>query len=116
MNVMDQFSQCVADATVDCMDRVQSGEITNLGQLGDEIAATTTSLINKLAPQAGAEVAALIEPATQKAIEAIRPMLKELLTEQAPIVAGIVGLFTAAAIILGVAVAKERSAKRRGGR
>lgn len=115
MNMVDCFSKCVADATVDAMNRVQSGQIRTMGQLGEEISATTTSLISKLAPQAGQEVMALIEPATQRAIEEIRPMLKELLAEQAPVVAGIVGLFTAGAIILGVAISKERSAKRRRG-
>ena len=95
------------------IDRIRSGEISTLGELGADITSTTTGLINQLAPQAAQELSALVEPATQKAIETIKPMLKELLNEQIPVVAGIIGLFTAGAILLGVGIAKERSAKRR---
>ena len=113
MDMMGQFSQIVAEATMGAVNRVRSGQITTLGELSADIASTTSSLVSAIAPQAATEFASMIEPATQKAIETIKPMLKELLNEQIPTVAAIIGLFTAGAILFGVGIAKERAAKRK---
>lgn len=106
---LGEFSNIVADATADTIVRVERGEIRTLGQFDAAVGQAIMAAVDKIGPQLAEKLSVWIEPATQKAVATARPVVQQLLKENLPMFAGIVGLFTAGAILLGVGISKERA-------
>lgn len=96
-----------AEASVDALDLIRVGEITNLSGVEEHIRSTMGSILDALLPAAKEEFAKFVEPATQKAIEAVKPAVYEALRDWTPAFATIAGGMIALSVLLGVWVSKR---------
>lgn len=113
MVTLGQFSNMVADATLDALNGVQRGEVRDLGQFEEQVSKSIMAAIDRFGPDIASKLQAWIEPATQKAVETAKPVVQQLLKDYLPVFAGIVGLFTAGAILLGIGIAKKTYERQR---
>lgn len=107
-------------AAKEALDRVYSGEIRTLAGVEDYVGTRLSGILDFLMPAAKEEVSSLLAPATQQAVEAIKPAMYDVLRDWTPSFAAIVGGMAGLAILLGVYVSKQtytrtRRNPRRGG-
>ena len=104
---MNVLCDRAADLAVDALSRVKSGEIRSLAGVEDYMASGMGSILDLLMPTAKEELATLVAPATEQAIQAIKPAMYEALREWTPSVASIVGGMAGLAVLLGVWVSRQ---------
>ena len=110
--VLDASAQAAREA----LDRVYSGEIRSLAGVEEYVETRLNGILDFLMPAAKDEIQALLAPATQQAVEAIKPAMYEVLRDWTPSFAAIVGGMAGLAILLGVWVSKKTYTRTRRGR
>lgn len=113
MNAYNTVLNAAVDAAKDALDRVYSGEITSLAGVEDHVQGRLAGILDILMPTAKEEVAALLAPAAQQAVDAIKPAMYEALRDWTPSFAAIVGGMAGLAVLLGVYVSKKTYARTR---
>lgn len=117
MNAYDTVLDASVRAAREALDRVYSGEIKSLAGVEEYVENRLSGILDFLMPAAKEEISALLAPATQQAVEAIKPAMYEVLRDWTPSFAAIVGGMAGLAILLGVWVSKKtytRSRRRAG--
>jgi hypothetical protein len=107
VNAYDTVLNAAVEAAKDALGRVYSGEITTLAGVEEHVGARLSGVLDFLMPAAKEEITALLAPATQQAVEAIKPAMYEVLRDWTPSFAAIVGGMAGLAILLGVYVSKK---------
>jgi hypothetical protein len=93
-------------------------EQARLGLIGqDDVASTMstamTAFLAKQGPALSSQLSTMLQPALDKAIDVVKPAVKDVLTEYGPPFAAIMGGIVALAILLGVWIATpEQRASR----
>ena len=113
MNAYDTVLNAAADAAAEGLREVQCGRIRNLSGFEEYVETRLGSILDILMPSAKQEFATFIEPATQKAIEAVKPAMYEALRDWTPSIATIVGGMAGFAVLLGVWVSKRTFVRTR---
>lgn len=103
----DTVLDAAVQAAREALDRVYRGDITSLAGAEDYVETRLGSILDILMPAAKEEVTALLAPATQQAIEAIKPAMYDVLRDWTPSFAAIIGGMAGLAILLGVYVSKK---------
>lgn len=107
--ILDAASVSAAEA----LDRVRLGELRSLEEVEEYVEARLGSILDMLMPSAKAELATLVAPATQQAVDAIKPAMYEALRDWTPSIAAIVGGMAGLAVLLGVWVSKRTFTRTR---
>lgn len=107
MNPYDTVLTLAGDAATDALALVERGELRTLAGVEEYVEARLGSIIDLLMPTAKEEIATLIAPATQQAVEVIKPAMYEALRDWTPSIAAIVGGMAGLAVLLGVWVSKR---------
>lgn len=102
-----------ADAAGEALHRVRAGEIRSLSGVEEYVETRLSGILDLLMPAAKEEVSALLAPATQQAVEAIKPAMYDVLRDWTPSFAAIVGGMAGLAILLGVYVSKQTYTRTR---
>jgi hypothetical protein len=113
--VYETVLNAAVEAAKDALNRVYSGELRSLAGVEDHVQARLGSILDLLMPAAKEEAAALLAPAAQQAVDAIKPAMYDVLRDWTPSFAAIVGGFTGLAVLLGIYVSKQtftRSGRR----
>lgn len=113
MNTYDTVLNAAVEAAKDALDRVYSGEITSLAGVEDHVQDRLGSILDVLMPAAKEEAAALLAPAAQQAVDAIKPAMYDVLRDWTPSFAAIVGGMAGLAVLLGVWVSKQTFTRTR---
>lgn len=100
-------------AAREALDRVYSGEIKSLAGVEEYVEARLSGILDFLMPAAKEELSTLLAPATQQAVDAIKPAMYDVLRDWTPSFAAIVGGMAGLAILLGVWVSKKTYTSRR---
>jgi len=82
---------------------IRLGEIGSLAEAESQVANVLKSLTAVYGPQ----LAELVQPAVEKSVAAVKPMLDEMLKKYAPTAFAITGGLIAMSVLLGVYVAKK---------
>ncbi len=108
---MSNLAGLILDATAqsgaEALEMVRLGELHSAGEVESYIEGRLGSILDMLMPSAKSEIATLVAPATQQAIEAIKPAMYEALRDWTPSIASIVGGMAGLAVLLGVWVSKR---------
>lgn len=107
MNSYETVLNAAVDAARGALDRVYSGEITSLAGVEEYVETRLNGILDVLMPSAKEEVSSLLAPATQQAVEAIKPAMYDVLRDWTPSFAAIVGGMAGLAVLLGVYVSKK---------
>jgi len=113
VNAYDTVLNAAVEAAKDALNRVYSGEITTLAGVEGHVGGRLSGILDFLMPAAKEEVSALLAPATQQAVEAIKPAMYDVLRDWTPSFAAIVGGMAGLAILLGVYVSKKTYTRTR---
>lgn len=113
MNAYDTVLNAAVDAARDALDRVYRGEITSLAGVEEHVESRLSGILDLIMPAAKEEVSALLAPATQQAVEAIKPAMYDVLRDWTPSFAAIIGGMAGLAILLGVYVSKKTYTRTR---
>jgi hypothetical protein len=102
-------------AAIDALQRVRAGELRSLSGVEEYVEARLSGILDFLMPAAKEEVSSLLAPATQQAVDAIKPAMYDVLRDWTPSFAAIVGGLAGLAILLGVNISKRTftSSRRR---
>lgn len=106
MNAYDTVLNAAAEAAIDGLNAVREGRVS-LSGVEEYVEARLGSILDIIMPSAKQEFATFIEPATQKAIEAVKPAMYEALRDWTPSIATIVGGMAGFAVLLGVWVSRR---------
>lgn len=111
----DTVLDAACTAAREALDRVYTGEIRSLSGVEEYVEVRLGGILDFLMPSAKEEVQALLAPATQQAVDAIKPAMYEVLRDWTPSFASIIGGMAGLAILLGVWVSKKTytSSRRR---
>lgn len=109
----DIVLDAAAGAAVEALARVKAGEIRSLSGVEEYVETRLSGVLDFLMPSAKAEMTALLAPATQQAIDAIKPAMYETLRDWTPSFAAIVGGMAGLAILLGIYVSKQTYTRTR---
>lgn len=112
-NSYDAVLDASVQAAKEALDRVYSGEIRSLAGVEEYVETRLSGILDLLMPAAKEEMSALLAPATQQAVEAIKPAMYEVLRDWTPSFAAIVGGMAGLAILLGVWVSKKTYTRTR---
>jgi hypothetical protein len=113
VNAYDTVMNAAAEAAVDTIRRLRSGEIRSVAGAEENVHARLGSILDVLMPSLKDEAQTLLAPATQQAIEAMKPAMYEVLRDWTPSFAAIVGGMAGLAILLGVYVSKQTYTRTR---
>lgn len=115
MNLYGLAADAAAELAVDALGRVRLGELRSIDEVSDHVRSGMGSIFDALLPSAKQEFATLIEPATQRAVEAIKPAMYDVLRDWTPSFAAISGGMMALAVLLGIWISKRTflSSRRR---
>ncbi len=113
MNAYDTVLNAAVDAAKDALDRVYRGEITSLAGVEDHVHGRLAGILDILMPSAKEEVATLLAPAAQQAVDAIKPAMYDVLRDWTPSFAAIVGGMAGLAVLLGVYVSQKTYTRSR---
>lgn len=113
MNAYDTVLNAAADAAIDGLGEIRSGRIRSLSGFEEYVETRLEGILDFIMPTAKAEFASFIEPATQKAIDAVKPAMYEALRDWTPSIATIVGGMAGFAVLLGVWVSKRTFVRTR---
>lgn len=94
-------------AAIDALRMVRSGQIKSLAGVEEYVGGRLNGILDFLMPAAKDEVQALLAPATQQAVDAIKPAMYDTLRDWMPSFAAIVGGMGALAILLGIYVSQQ---------
>ena len=103
----DIVLDAACNAAIDALQRVKAGEIRSLAGVEEYVETQLAGILDFLMPAAKEEVASLFAPATQQAVEAIKPAMYDVLRDWTPSFAAIVGGMAGLAVLLGVWVSKK---------
>lgn len=109
----DIVLDAAADAAIDALRKVRAGQIQSLAGVEEYVGGRLNGILDFLMPAAKDEVSALLAPATQQAVDAIKPAMYDVLRDWTPSFAAIVGGMAGLAILLGVYVSKKTYTSRR---
>lgn len=101
--VLDAASLSAAEA----VQGVRLGYLHSLEEVEEYVEVRLGSILDILMPSAKDELTALVTPATQQAVEAIKPAIYEALRDWTPSFATIMGGMIALSVLLGVWVSKR---------
>ena len=101
--VLDAACQAAEEA----LHKVYRGEIKSLAGVEEYVGGRLNGILDFIMPSAKDEVQALLAPATQQAVDAIKPAMYETLRDWMPSFAAIVGGMGALAILLGIYVSQQ---------
>lgn len=107
MNAYDTVLNAATDAALEGLSEVRCGRIRTLSGVEEYVETRLGNILDIIMPSAKQEFATFIEPATQKAIEAIKPAMYEALRDWTPSIATIVGGMAGFAVLLGVWVSRR---------
>lgn len=113
MNTYETVLDASTRAAREALDRVYSGEIRSLAGVEEYVEERLSGILDVLMPSMKEEAAALLAPATQQAVEAIKPAMYDVLRDWTPSFAAIMGGMMGLAILLGVQVSRSTSRARR---
>ena len=113
MNAYEIVLNAAAEAAADALRRVRAGEIRSLSGVEQHVGSHLGSILDFIMPAAKEEVSALLAPATQQAVEAIKPAMYDVLRDWTPSFAAIIGGMAGLAILLGVYVSKRTYTRTR---
>jgi len=111
----DIVLDAASDAAIDALRRVRAGQIRSLAGVEEYVETRLSGILDILMPAAKEEVSALLAPATQQAVDAIKPAMYDVLRDWTPSFASIIGGMAGLAVLLGVWVSKKTyvSSRRR---
>lgn len=109
----DTVLDTACKAAEEALHKVYSGEIHSLAGVEDYVGGRLNGVLDFLMPSAKEEVQALLAPATQQAVDAIKPAMYDVLRDWTPSFAAIVGGMAGFAILLGVYVSKKTYTRSR---
>lgn len=101
--VLDAASMSAAEA----VQGTRLGYFHSMEEVGEYVEARLGSILDILMPSAKDEIATLVSPAAQQAVEAIKPAIYEALRDWTPSFATIMGGMIALSVLLGVWVSKR---------
>ena len=96
-----------ADAAVDTIRKLRNGEIRSVDAAEGNVRSHLGSILDVLMPSLKDEAQTLLAPATQQAIDAMKPAMYQVLQDWTPTFAAVVGGMAGLAILLGVYVSKQ---------
>jgi hypothetical protein len=100
-------------AAIDALRHVRSGKIQSLSGVEEYIGGRLNGILDFILPAAKEEVSSLLAPATQQAVDAIKPAMYDVLRDWTPSIAAIVGGMAGLSILLGVWVSKKTYTRTR---
>lgn len=103
----DIVLNAASEAAIDALRHVRDGRISSLSGVEEYVSGRLQGILDFLMPAAKEEVSSLLAPATQQAVDAIKPAMYEALRDWTPSFAAIVGGMAGLAILLGVWVSKK---------
>lgn len=113
MNAYDTVVSAATAAAVDALTKMRAGQIRSISGAEQHVQAHLGSILDTLMPSIKEEAMVLLAPATQQAIEAMKPAMYEVLRDWTPSFAAIVGGMAGLAILLGVYVSKKTYTRAR---
>jgi hypothetical protein len=113
VNAYDTVVAAAADAAVDTIRKLRSGEIRSADAAEENVRSHLSGILDFLMPTLSSEAQAVLAPATQQAIDAMKPAMYQVLQDWTPTFAAIVGGMAGLAILLGVHVSQRTYARSR---
>ena len=96
-----------ADAAIDALKLARAGRIHSIADAEDYVHGRLSGILDVLMPGLQSEAASILTPATQQAVDAIKPAMYDVLRDWTPAIASIIGGLAGLAVLLGVWVSKE---------
>lgn len=113
MNYIGLVADLAAIAAEDAVRLARLGEIESLGAAEDYIGAALSKVIDQQGPAIAEKLAVYLEPATQKAVEVIKPSVMEALRDYTPTFAAVAGGMIALSVLAGTWLARREFRKGR---
>jgi hypothetical protein len=119
MNLGEYVSTQAVRIARGALSGIESGDIESYGELNEYVTSQLGDVMDTVSNIfSGEAISNLTQPAVQKAIDTIKPAVLEALRDYTPTFAAVSGGMLALAVLLGVWVSNETSARtrRRAGR
>jgi hypothetical protein len=107
------FSDLAACVACDAVRQTRLGEISDLGQAEQYMASAMNKFFESYGPTLAAKLTEMAKPATEKAMEVVRPQIEQALKDWTPTFAAITGGMVALSVLLGVYISKRTYEGRR---
>jgi len=111
LNCCEYISEVAACAACDAVKQVKLGELSSLADVDSYVKDAVAKFIDKQGPYIAEKMAAVIQPAAEKAVNIVKPSVMEALKEYTPTFALITGAVLGGAVLLGSWTA-ARSARK----
>lgn len=113
MNVAAMLGEVAGIAAEEALRAARMGEISSVGEAQDLIGAAMTKFMDQQGPAIAEKLAVYLEPATQKAVDIIKPSVMEALKEYTPTFAAVSGTMIALSVLAGTYLARREFRKAR---
>ncbi len=107
MSLAGLLADAATDGAVGALEMVRLGELKSMDEVDAYMGAYMDGILDFIMPSAKQEFASLVAPATQQAIDAVKPAMYEVLRDWTPSIASIVGGMAGLAVLLGVWVSRR---------
>lgn len=116
MNLAGMIGEAAAVAATDAVRLARLGELSDIGQVEQYVGAALTKFMEQQGPAIADKLAVYLQPATQKAVEVIKPSVMEALKEYTPTFAAVAGAMVGVSVLVGTWLARREFRKSRGRR
>jgi len=113
MNFAGLIGDVAGIAAEEAVRLVQMGELSDLAAAEDYIGAAMAKFMDQQGPAIASKLAVYLEPATQKAVEVIKPSVMQALKEYTPTFAAVSGAMIALSVLAGTYLARREFRKAR---
>jgi len=113
MNLAGLMGDVAGIAAEEAVRLVRIGELSDLGATEDYIGAAMSRFMDQQGPALAQKLAVYLEPATQKAVEVIKPSVMQALKDYTPTFAAVSGAMIALSVLAGTYLARREFRKSR---
>jgi hypothetical protein len=103
----DIVLDAATEAAIDALRLARAGKIRSMAAAEEYVVDRLGGILDVFMPAIKEEAASILAPATQQAVDAIKPAMYDVLRDWTPSFAAIVGGMAGLAILLGVYVSKR---------
>jgi hypothetical protein len=108
----DIVLDAATEAAIDALKLARAGKIRSMADAEQYVEGRLSGILDAILPSIKDEAASILAPATQQAVDAIKPAMYQVLNDWTPAFAAIVGGMAGLAILLGVYVSKKTFTSR----
>jgi hypothetical protein len=108
----DIVLDAATEAAIDALRLARAGKIRSMAEAEQFVGDRLSGILDVFMPALKDEAASILAPATQQAVDAIKPAMYQVLNDWTPAFAAIVGGMAGLAILLGVWVSKKTFTSR----